>query len=251
MHRLLRLLVLLLAPTSGAADIDVSMLEPGMEFREIGPFRGGRSAAVAGVPGRPLTYYFGATGGGLWKTTDGGQAWQNVSDGFFGGSIGAVGVSEWDPNVIYVGGGEKTVRGNVSHGYGVWKSTDAGKTWRSLGLDDTRHIGRIRIHPRDPDSCTWRPWATCSDPTSSAVCSAAATAARPGRRSSTWTPRSAASTSPWIPTNPRILYASFWRVKRTPYSLESGGEGSSMWKSTDGGDTWTDITRQRGPAHLA
>ncbi|MCB0315208.1 MAG: glycosyl hydrolase, partial [Calditrichaeota bacterium] len=95
-----------------------------LEYRNIGPFRGGRSAAVTGVPGEPMSFYFGSTGGGVWKTTDGGQTWFNVSDGFFGGSIGAVAVSGWDPNVIYAGGGEKTVRGNVSHGYGMWKSLD-------------------------------------------------------------------------------------------------------------------------------
>ena len=246
MRRLLPLLVLFLVPTAGAADIDVSMLEPGIEFREIGPFRGGRSAAVAGIPDQPLTYYFGATGGGVWKTTDGGQSWHNVSDGYFGGSIGAISVSAWDPNVIYVGGGEKTVRGNVSHGYGVWRSTDAGKTWNALGLDDTRHVGRIRIHPRDPDTV---------------YVAAMGHLFGPNEQRGLFRSRDGGETWEKIlyvndevgcvdvamdPTNPRILYASFWRVKRTPYSLESGGEGSSMWKSTDGGDTWTDITRNEG-----
>src|SRR5688572_30677830 len=122
-----------------------------LRWREVGPYRGGRSAAVCGVPGQPLVYYFGSTGGGVWKSADGGQSWRNVSDGSFGGSIGSVSVSEWDPNVIYVGGGEKTVRGNVSHGEGIWKSTDAGKSWRNVGLADSRHVPRIRIHPRDPD----------------------------------------------------------------------------------------------------
>ena len=121
-----------------------------LEWREVGPYRGGRSAAVTGIPGRRDVYYFGATGGGVWKTDDGGKSWDPVSDGFFGGSIGAVAVSAWDPNVVYAGGGEKTVRGNVSHGDGVWKSTDAGKTWKHIGLADSRHIPRIRIHPRDP-----------------------------------------------------------------------------------------------------
>ena len=121
-----------------------------MRYRLVGPFRGGRSAAVTGVPGKPQLFYFGSTGGGVWRTTDGGATWENISDGFFGGSIGAVAVSESDPNVIYVGGGEKTVRGNVSHGDGVWKSTDAGKTWKHVGLGDTRHIPRIRIHPQEP-----------------------------------------------------------------------------------------------------
>ena len=107
-----------------------------LKYRNIGPFRGGRSAAVAGVPGNKFLALFGGTGGGVWQTKNGGQSWKNLSDEFFGGSIGAVAISEWDPNVIYVGGGEVTVRGNVSHGNGVWKSTDAGKTWKHMGLKD-------------------------------------------------------------------------------------------------------------------
>ena len=122
-----------------------------MEWREVGPYRGGRSAAVAGIPDNRETYYFGATGGGVWKTRNGGVSWNNVSDGYFGGSVGAVAVSEWDPNVVYVGLGEKTVRGNVSPGDGVWKSTDAGDTWSRIGLEDSQHISRIRVHPKNPD----------------------------------------------------------------------------------------------------
>ncbi|MEJ2383339.1 MAG: hypothetical protein P8Y54_02970, partial [Xanthomonadales bacterium] len=152
MTKLIRIGALLLAAISfnGAASWTDDALE-GVEWREIGPWRGGRSAAVAGIPEDRETYYFGATGGGVWKTTDGGAHWTNVSDGFFGGSIGAVAVSEWDPNVVYVGTGEKTVRGNVSHGDGMWKSVDAGRSWSRIGLEDSRHIPRVRIHPRNPD----------------------------------------------------------------------------------------------------
>ncbi len=122
-----------------------------LEYRLVGPFRGGRSAAVTGVPNQPNLFYFGATGGGVWKTADGGRSWQNISDGYFGGSIGAITVSQSDPNVIYVGGGEKTIRGNVSSGYGIWKSVDAGKSWQSMGLPLSRHVPRIAIHPNNPD----------------------------------------------------------------------------------------------------
>jgi photosystem II stability/assembly factor-like uncharacterized protein len=245
MKNFLALLLLLSLPAS-ATEIPEGFLDGEYGFRSIGPYRGGRSAAVAGVPGDPLTWYFGGTGGGVFKSTDGGNSWSSVSDGYFGGSIGAVAVAPSDPNVIWVGGGEKTVRGNVSHGYGVFRSTDAGRTWESKGLLDSRHIGRIRVHPQDPDV---------------AYVSAMGHLFGPNRQRGLY--RTTDGGESWVqilfvdentgcvdlamdPTNPRILYASFWRVRRTPYSLESGGEGSSMHKSVDGGDTWTEITRNEG-----
>src|SRR5687767_7673027 len=150
MTRRVPILLTLLLTTTAAAAFDAARFKA-LKWREVGPYRGGRSAAVEGTPSQPNTYYFGSVGGGVWKTTDAGETWKPVSDGFFGGAIGAVAVSEWDPNVVYVGGGEKTVRGNVSHGDGMWKSADAGKTWTFMGLKDSRHIPRIRIHPRNPD----------------------------------------------------------------------------------------------------
>ncbi len=238
----------LLAPVSLAqkkVSYDKSLYQA-LAFRPIGPFRGGRSAAVAGVPGQPMTYYFGGTGGGVWKTTDGGQTWKNVSDGFLGGSIGAVAVSEWDPNVIYVGGGEVTVRGNVSHGYGMWKSTDSGKSWKQIGLTDSRHIPRIRIHPRNPDLVYVAALGHLFGPNEERGLYRSKDGGRTWERILFVNNEVGCVDLAMDPTNPRILFASFWRVKRTPYSLESGGEGSSIWKSTDGGDTWEDITRNEG-----
>src|SRR5437588_2723924 len=129
---------------------DASFLK-NLKWREVGPYRGGRVDAVEGIANQPNVYYFGSCGGGVWKTTDGGQSWKPVSDGFFGGSVGAVAVAPSDPAVVYAGLGEETIRGNVTHGDGVWKSTDAGKSWTKIGLEDTRHIGRIRVHPTNPD----------------------------------------------------------------------------------------------------
>ena len=181
------------APAQEKAPASDDPLLTGLRYRLVGPFRGGRSAAVTGVPGKPQLFYFGSTGGGVWRTTDGGSTWENISDGFFGGSIGAVAVSESDPNVIYVGGGEKTVRGNVSHGDGVWKSTDAGKTWKHVGLGDTRHIPRIRIHPKNPDIVYAAALGHLYGPNEERGVFRAPTAARPGSRCCSSTTKSA----PW------------------------------------------------------
>jgi photosystem II stability/assembly factor-like uncharacterized protein len=217
-----------------------------LEWRSIGPYRGGRSAAVTGVPGKPNLFYFGPTGGGVWRTTDGGNSWENISDGFFGGSIGAVAVSEWDNNVIYVGGGEKTVRGNVSYGYGMWKSLDAGKTWSSIGLKNSKHIPRIRIHPKNPDLVYA---AVLGDLFKSSEERGVYKSEDGGK---TWKRILFANADAGAvdlildPNNPRIIYASTWRIRRTPYSLESGGDGSALWKSIDGGENWVNITANEG-----
>jgi len=217
-----------------------------IQWRNIGPFRGGRSAAVTGVPGKANLFYMGSTGGGVWKTTDAGNAWENISDGFFGGSIGSVAISEWDHNVIYVGTGEKTVRGNVASGDGIWKSVDAGKTWKHIGLKNSRHIPRIRIHPKNPDILYA---AVLGDLYKSST--------ERGIYKSTdgglsWKKVLFANADAGAidliidPNNSRILYASTWNVRRTPYSLSSGGDGSAFWKSIDGGDTWTNISKNEG-----
>jgi photosystem II stability/assembly factor-like uncharacterized protein len=217
------------------------------QYRQIGPFRGGRVNAVAGVPSQPNVYYFGATGGGVWKTTDAGENWEPVSDKFFKtGAVGAIEVSVSDPNVIYVGMGEHAVRGNVSHGDGVYKSVDAGKTWQHVGLSDSRQIGRIRIHPKNPDvafvAAMGHLWAPNRE----------RGVYRTKDGGKTWqnvlfrSDKAGAYDLSMDPANPNVIYAAFWQVQRTPYSLISGGEGSSIYKSTDGGDTWTDISRNRG-----
>ncbi|MEZ4772611.1 MAG: glycosyl hydrolase [Bacteroidia bacterium] len=217
-----------------------------LQWRELGPFRGGRSAAVTGVPGKSNLFYFGATGGGVWRTRDGGSNWENISDGFFGGSIGAVAVSENDNNVIYVGGGEVTVRGNVSSGEGMWKSVDAGKTWVHSGLKESRHIPRICIHPKNPDLVYA---AVLGDLYKSSEERGVYRSSDGGQ---TWEKILFANADAGAvdlimdPGNPRVLYAATWRVRRTPYSLESGGEGSGLWKSTDGGDTWKNISTNKG-----
>ncbi len=215
-----------------------------LQWRCIGPYRGGRSAAVTGVPGQPNLYYFGATGGGVWRTTDAGASWENISDGYFGGSIGAVAVSEYDNNIIYVGGGEKTVRGNVSHGNGMWKSVDAGKSWEHIGLQDSRHITRIRIHPRDPNLVYAAALGHLFGPNEQRGVFRSKDGGETWEKVLFVNNEAGAVDLVLDPVNPRILYASIWQVKRTPYSLESGGEHSGLWKSTDGGDTWTELTQE-------
>jgi len=217
-----------------------------LEYRLVGPFRGGRSASVTGVPGEPNLFYFGATGGGVWKTTDGGRSWENISDGFFGGSIGAVEVAKSDPNVIYVGGGEKTLRGNVSSGYGVWKSEDAGKTWKSVGLEKSRHVPRIRIHPNNPDIVYAAVLGNIYKPTEDRGVYKSTDGGATWRKTLYVNEQSGAVDLVMDPNNPRILFASTWRAKRTPYSLSSGGDGSALWKSTDSGETWNEVSKNEG-----
>lgn len=215
-----------------------------MKWRNIGPSRGGRSVAVAGVPGDPLTYYMGGTGGGVWKTTDAGLTWHAISDKFFKtGSVGAIAVAPSDHNVLYVGMGEACVRGNFSHGDGVYKSVDAGKTWEHVGLDDTRQIGAVVVHPRDAD-----------------IVYVAALGHVFGTNEQRGVFRSTDGGKTWKRvlfvdeqtgcvdlsldvTNPRVLYAGMWQVNRTPYALNSGGEGSGLYKTSDGGDNWTELTK--------
>ncbi|MEQ1631993.1 MAG: glycosyl hydrolase [Planctomycetota bacterium] len=247
----LLLLASLLHPQDPAAPQDPkspipSILLDTCDWRLVGPFRGGRVAAVTGVPGARDTYYMGSVGGGVWKTTDAGVTWKNVSDGFFGGSIGAVAVADSNHDIVYAGGGEKTWRGNVSSGDGMWKSTDAGTSWTFVGLSDSRHISRIRIDPKNDQRVFAAVMGHVSGPNE----------ARGVYRSldggSTWervlfaNEFAGAVDLCFEPGDANVLYASTWRAQRLPHRFDSGGEGSALWKSTDGGTTWTDLSQKKG-----
>jgi len=224
-------------PENGPFNVAVYQ---GAQWRNIGPFRGGRSVAVAGVPQQSQTYYLGSTGGGVWKTTDAGLSWNNISDGFFNvGSIGVISVAPSDPNVIYVGTGEHAIRGVMtSHGDGVYKSTDGGKNWVHLGLDNSRHIAAIQTHPQHPEVVYVAVQGAATGPSDD----------RGIYRSQdgglTWehlffvNEHTGAADLSMDPSNPRILYAGMWDHERKPWEIRSGGEGSGIFRSTDGGENW-------------
>jgi photosystem II stability/assembly factor-like uncharacterized protein len=222
----------------GTSDLN-AFFKP-VKWRSIGPFRGGRSVASTGVVGDPRTYYMGTTGGGLWKTTDMGISWKNISDGFFKtGSVGAIAVAESDPNVVYVGMGEHAVRGVMTHhGDGVYRSTDAGKTWKAIGLELTQHISRVIVHPKNPDIVyVAAQGALYSSSQQRGVFKSVDGGA-------TWknvlfvNERTGASELSMDATNPRIMYAAMWEYGRLPWKVISGGSGSGLYKSTDAGETW-------------
>jgi len=218
-----------------------------MKWRCIGPYRGGRVTAVAGIPSQPYTYFFGATGGGVWKTEDGGLSWAPVSDGFFKtGSVGAIAVSEVDPNVVYVGMGESPIRGNVSHGDGMYKSVDAGKTWKHIGLAETSQISRVRIHPRNPERVYAAAMGHVYGPNKERGVFRTKDGGKTWEKILYCNEKTGAIDLILDPSNPRVMYAAFWEFFRTSYSLSSGGSGSGLFKSIDSGDTWTEISHNKG-----
>jgi photosystem II stability/assembly factor-like uncharacterized protein len=234
------------APPQPTQGIDASLLS-GLRWRSIGPARGGRSQAVAGSARRPMEYYFGATGGGVWKTTDGGVNWRPVSDRFFtSSSVGAIAVSESNPDVVYAGMGETQLRGNIIQGDGVYKTTDAGRTWTHVGLEKTRAIGRVRVHPSNPDIVYV---AALGDPYLSTPDRGVFKSTDGGK---TWNrvlfrdDKTGAVDLVMDPKNPDVMYAGLWEVFRTPHSLSSGGPGSGLFKTIDGGATWTELTKNPG-----
>jgi photosystem II stability/assembly factor-like uncharacterized protein len=232
--------------TDPSAVADSTLLSK-VKYRLVGPFRGGRVAAVAGSYKNRNTFYMASTGGGVWKTMDGGSNWRNVSDKYFGGSMGAVAVAPSDENIVYAGEGEKTLRGNVSEGLGgIWRSVDAGRTWQNLGLKDARHIVRIVVHPRDPNTVWVAALGHAFGPNETRGVYKTTDGGKNWKRVLFVNNQTGAVDLVMEPGNPSVFYAGTWRVIRTPYSLESGGEGSGLWKSTDGGETWMNISSKKG-----
>lgn len=235
-----------LSNSSTSKTIPASFYE-GLEWRNIGPNRGGRSLGSAGSPSRPNEYYFGATGGGLWKTVDGGTEWKPVTDGqVTSSSVGAVAVAETNPDVVYIGMGEVQLRGSITQGDGVYKTEDGGETWKHLGLKETQAVARIRIHPTNPDivyvAALGHPY---GDNEERGVFKSTDGGAN-------WekvlyvSPKAGAVDLIIDRTNPQVLYASTWEVQRKAWKMWGGGGDSKLWKSTDGGSTWTDLTSNTG-----
>ncbi len=232
--------------SSESPSLDPSFYE-GLEWRNIGPNRGGRSLGSAGSPGRPNEYYFGATGGGLWKTTDGGNEWSAVTDGqVTSSSVGAVAVAETNPDIVYIGMGEVQLRGSITQGDGVYKTVDGGKTWRHLGLKETQAVARIRIHPTNPEivyvAALGHPY---GDNEERGVF-------RSTNGGNSWekvlyaSPKAGAVDLIIDRNNPKVLYASTWQVYRKAWKMWGGGGESKLWKSIDGGDTWTELSSNPG-----
>ncbi|MDQ6926939.1 MAG: glycosyl hydrolase, partial [Candidatus Eremiobacteraeota bacterium] len=218
-----------------------------MQWRAIGPNRGGRSIAVAGSARRPLEYYFGAVGGGLWKSTDGGQTWKPVTDGQLrSSSVGAVAVSESNPDVIYIGMGETCLRGNVMQGDGVYRSTDAGKTWTHLGLAATQAIAKIRIDPHNPDVVYVAAFGHPAGRNAERGVFKTTDGGRSWRKVLYRGDRTGAIDLSMDAHDPNVLYAALWQAYRISYKMESGGPGSGLFRSTDGGEHWTELTRAPG-----
>lgn len=214
-----------------------------LKYRNIGPFRGGRANAGTGVIGDPMTYYMGTTGGGVWKTTDAGQHWKNISDGFFElGSVGAIAVSESNPSVVYVGMGEHAPRGVMtSHGDGVYKSNDAGKTWTSVGLEKTQHISRIVVHPTNSEILWVAAQGALHGPTRERGIYKSVNGGKSWKKTLYVNNLTGASELSIDSNNPNVLYAALWEHIRKPWQVVSGGSGSGLYKSTDGGETWKTI----------
>src|SRR5512138_1754808 len=233
---------------TAAAPLDSALLKT-YRWRSIGPDRGGRSIAVSGVKGRPREAYFGAVGGGLWKTTDGGMTWAPVTDGQVkSASVGAVAVSESNPDVVYIGMGESCIRGNIMAGDGIYKSTDAGKTWTHVGFDGggKQNISKIRVHPTNPDIVWVAVFGFHGAPNEERGVFKTTDGGKTWRKVLYRDDKTGAIDISVDRTNPNVLYAALWEAYRIEYQMSSGGPGSGLFKSTDGGETWQEITRNPG-----
>jgi len=241
-HVRLAACVFILLPIMAFAQTAQDYFKP-LKYRSIGPFRGGRSVTATGVPGDPLTYYMGTTGGGLWKTTDAGQRWENISDGYFKtGSVGAVAVSASNPNIIYCGMGEHAPRGVMtSYGDGVYKSTDAGRTWTRIGLEATQHISRIRIHPTNPDIVYVAAQGALYGPTQDRGIYKSVDGGKTWKKVLYVNDLTGGVELAMDTNTPEVLYAAMWHHQRKPNQVVSGGPGSGLYKSVDGGETWAKI----------
>jgi len=245
--------ILFLSVASGAAPIAAETADPanitispsvleGMNYQSLGFSRGGRSSAVTGVAGDPLTYYAGYTGGGVWKTGDAGLSWNPVSDGFFeAGSVGAIAVADSDPNVVYVGTGSACPRGNISSGIGVYKTTDAGKTWNHIGLRDVGQIGKIRVHPRNDNLVYVAALGHMFGPNSERGVYRSKDGGESWEKVLFISERTGAVDLSMDPNNPRVIYAAMWTVERKPWTIRSGSEEGGLFKTTDGGNTWNKV----------
>jgi len=234
----------LLAPWLASAQIDLSLYQA-LHWRSIGPSRGGRVTAVAGHPARPLTFYLGATGGGVWKTTNAGASWSNISDGYFHTqTIGAIAVAPSNAEILYVGTGESPIRGvTTAAGDGVYRSTDGGHSWRHLGLAPTRHISRVVVHPKDPDIVYVAAQGAAWKPSPQRGVYRSLDGGKSWNKVLYVNATTGASALAMDPRHPRVLYAALWDHQRKPWTIRSGGPGSGLYKSEDGGDHWRTINR--------
>lgn len=237
----------LYAQQPSPADTAINPVFKGMAWRNIGPIRGGRSLGAAGSPGRKQEYYFGAVGGGLWKTTDGGQSWSPVTDGQLNSSsVGAVAVAETNPDIVYIGTGETQLRGNIMQGDGVYKSTDAGKTWTNVGLKNTQAIARVRVHPTNPNTVYVAALGHPYGPNEERGIFRTTDGGKTWKKVLYKGDKAGGVDVIIDRKNPSVLYASIWEVYRKPWKMWGGGGASGLFKSTDGGDTWTELTRKPG-----
>jgi len=230
----------------GAAAPFDSLAFTGLKWREIGPFRGGRSVAAVGSVAHPKEYYMGTTGGGVFKTEDGGESWAPTTDGYFGGTIGAVAVAPSNPDIVYVGGGEYPMRGNVSYGDGVWKSTDAGKTWKYMGLRDTRQIEKVIVDPTNPDIVYVGAFGHFFAPNPERGVFKSTDGGATWKKILFRNDSTGVADLVMDPKDPNTLYASFWQAYRLPWTFSSGGDGSTLYKTTDGGEHWKQLKDNPG-----